>query len=118
MSAARTITMVRPGVHTATWASLLTAETGDAADLPLEAATRSIQVSGVPGAGGAIAIQGSNDGVIWQTLTNGFDAALTTAGALATLPAIEDIMQNVRFIRPVVTGGDGTTNLKVVLVAA
>ena len=102
-----------PGVYVAEWGNLATIETGVAASIPMECASRSVQVSGVFGAAGSVAIQGSNDGVVWAPLSNSFVAtalAITAAG-------IHDILQSTRFIRPVVTGGDGTTALKVTIAA-
>lgn len=70
----------------------------------------SVQVTGTWGAGGALVIEGSNDGVTYFTLTDLANAALSlSANALKTLsdaPA---------YIRPRVTAGDGTTNLTVVI---
>jgi hypothetical protein len=101
------------GVYVATWAALANGESGDAADMPLESATRSVQVTGTFGAGGSVALEGSNDGINWAPVSNGFvvtPLAVTAAG-------ISDIAQNTRFVRPRVTAGDGTTALKVVLTA-
>jgi hypothetical protein len=101
------------GVWVAEWAALATVESGAPASIPVEASTRSVQVSGTFGAAGSVAIEGSNDGVTWAPLTNSFAAtalAITAAG-------IHDILQNTRFIRPRTTAGDGTTNLKITIVA-
>jgi hypothetical protein len=108
-----TVTQPTRSAWVATWASLANGETGVAADIPLDAATRSIQVSGTFGAAGAVAIEGSNDGINWAPLSNSFVAtplSVTAAG-------ISDILQNTRFVRPRSTAGDGTTALKIVLAA-
>jgi hypothetical protein len=106
-------TQPQQGVWVAEWAALANAESGNAASIPVEATTRSVQVSGTFGAGGAVAIEGSNDGVTWAPLSNTFVATALSI----TAAAISDIAQNTRFIRPRVTAGDGTTNLKITLVA-
>lgn len=67
------------------------------------------QVSGTWGAGGALVIEGSNDGTNYFTLTDQANAALTlSANALKT------VRDTPLYIRPRVTGGDGTTSLTVV----
>jgi hypothetical protein len=69
---------------------------------------RSVQVAGTFGAGGTVVIQGSNDGANWATLTDqlGNPLSFTTAD-------IATIMEVARYIRPVVTAGDGTTSISV-----
>ena len=68
---------------------------------------RSAQVFGIFG-GASIAVQGSNDGANWATLTDpqGNDLLLTSA-------KIEMITEATAYIRPLVVGGDGTTDLTV-----
>lgn len=67
------------------------------------------QVTGTWGAGGALVIEGSNDGNTWFTLTDQANAALSlSANALKT------VRDTPMFIRPRVTGGDGTTSLTVI----
>lgn len=105
----------------ATWASLLTTESGLPASLPVESSARSVHISGAVGTGGSIALQGSNDGINWGVLSSGMSTqGDLTALAPAASPAaiIRGIYENVRFIRPVVLSGDGGTNLKVVVVAS
>jgi hypothetical protein len=58
-------------------------------------------------------MEGSNDNVNWAPVSNSF---VSTAFAI-TAAAINDILQNTRYLRPRVTAGDGTTALKVVIVA-
>jgi len=113
VSTARIITNPAQGLFIATWASLLNGEAGIGADLPVEAATRTIQVFGTFGAGGNVIIEGSQDNVNWATLNN----ALGTALATITTAAIHSIDQNCRFIRARVSAGDGTTALTVILTA-
>lgn len=113
MATGRVITQTPiPGSYVATWTGLLTAETGVFADMPVDAATRSVQVSGTFGAAGNVIIEGSNDGTNFFTLNN----ALGTALGTITTAALNSIDQNCLFIRPRVTGGDGTTLLNVIIV--
>lgn len=72
---------------------------------------RSIQVVGTFGAAGHLVCQGSNDGTNWATLTDpqGNSIDFTAAG-------IEQVMEITRYIRPLVTGGDGNTSITVTMV--
>jgi hypothetical protein len=99
------------GVWRTEWSSLLTGETGDKADLS-KWPTKSIQISGTAGAGGSVNIQGSNDGTNWSSLQSATGDSLATAA-----PGMYSIDQNTQHIRPLVVAGDGTTNLKVVIIA-
>jgi hypothetical protein len=99
------------GVWQCEWESLLTGETGDMASLS-KWPVKSIQISGTAGAGGSINVQGSNDGTNWASLQDALGNGLATAA-----PGIYSIEQNTKFIRPAVVSGDGTTDLKVVIVA-
>lgn len=73
---------------------------------------RSIQVFGTFGAGGSVALEGSNDGVNWFALRDPSSTtiALTAAG-------IKQVLEMTRFVRPHVTAGDGTTSLTAILFA-
>jgi hypothetical protein len=70
---------------------------------------KSVQVFGTFG-GASLAIQGSNNGTDWATLTDpqGNDLLITSA-------KIEMITEATAYIRPVVVGGDGTTSLSVAM---
>lgn len=74
-----------------------------------EYADRSVQVHGTFGAGGAVTIEGSNDGQHWAPLADPQGNPL-----VITTPKIEAILECVRFVRPV-AAGDGTTNLTVLV---
>ena len=115
MSTALLTTNPATGVWVATWGALANAESGDAATLPVENATRSVQITGTFGAAGNVIMEGSNDAVTWFPLSDG----LATKGNLATITAngLNALYENTRYVRPRVSAGDGTTNLKVVLVA-
>jgi hypothetical protein len=95
-------------VAVTTWAGLLSGDDGEAVRLAVYS-DRSIQVSGEFG-GASVTIGGSNDGETYHALTDTSGEPLTlTAGAL------KQIVELPVFLKPRVFGGDGTTNLKVVL---
>lgn len=73
-------------------------------------ADRSVQVEGTFGATPGVVIEGSNDGTNYETLNDHLGNALTF-----TAKGIKSIDQICRFVRPRVTGGDGTTSLTVTI---
>lgn len=88
-----------------TWDTL---EQGDSG-LPLEGPNLSDKTFSLTGTygGATVTIEGSNDGSTWITLKDPFgDLYSYTAGSKC-----EIILQNPRYLRPNVTGGDGTTSL-------
>lgn len=107
----RTLTANRLGDRTeiVTWAGLLNTDDGspyERVDFP----DRSVQVSGTFGTGGTVVIQGTNNGTAWHTLTDPQGNALSFTAA-----GLEQVQELTRQIRPLVTGGDGTTNLVVTM---
>lgn len=89
------------------WTPLANGDDGE--PIPFSQYTdKSVQVSGIFGAGGSVRIEGSNDGTNWAVLTDpqGNDLNITSA-------KIEMVTEATRLIRPRVTAGDGTTNLNV-----
>lgn len=76
----------------------------------ISGADRSVQVEGTFGATPGILIEGSNDGANYETLNDHLGNALTF-----TAKGIKSIDQICRFVRPRVTGGDGTTSLTVTM---
>ena len=86
-------------------------DTFDPIQLP-HAADRCIQITGTAG-GGTIAIQGSNDGTNYVTLTDVGGNALTGL----TTGVIKEILENTKWIKPVLTGGGGTTAMAIVMSA-
>jgi hypothetical protein len=96
------------GVSLVQWTPLtFTGGVGDSG-APIELpnySDRSVQVTGTFG-GGTIVIEGSIDGTNYVTLTDPSSTALSKTSAF-----IEGILELVRFIRPRVTAGDGTTSL-------
>lgn len=91
------------------WADLTVGDTGAPAEW-VAYSDRCFQVTGTFGAGGACTIEGSNDGVNWSPLSDPQGNALTF-----TVQKIEQALELPRYVRPNVTGGDGTTNLTVTL---
>jgi hypothetical protein len=71
---------------------------------------RSVQVVGTFGTGGTCVIEGSNNGVNWTVLKDHLANTLSFTAA-----GIQSIDQITRFIRPRVSGGDGTTSLTVIM---
>jgi len=73
-------------------------------------ADRSVQVEGTFGAGGNVVIEGSNDGVNYETLNDHLGNALNI-----TAKGIKSVDQICRYVRPRVTAGDGTTSLTITM---
>lgn len=75
-------------------------------------ADRTVQIGiaqgGAFGTGGSITLQGSNDGSQWDALTDPQGNAITKTAA-----GLEVIAENPRYVRPIVTAGDGSTLLAV-----
>ncbi len=94
------------------WAALTTTNTDGSPISIVPFADRCVQVTGTFGAGGSISVQGSNDGTNYAILKNaqGTAATFTAAG-------IQQIVELPRYMRPLVTAGDGTTSLTATLVA-
>jgi hypothetical protein len=95
------------------WASLDQDDSGAPAQIP-EFANKTVQVLGTFGVGGSVTLQGSNDGgTTWFTLTDpqGNPLTFTAAGG-------EYVAETPEKIRPLVTAGDGTTDLTVIVVAS
>ena len=96
----------------ATWTPLALNDDGSWVEF-VQQADRSIQVSGTFG-GATVTIQGSNEPspTSGPTLTDlgGTSLSFTSAG-------LRSIAEGARQVRPVVTGGDGTTAITVRMVA-
>jgi hypothetical protein len=92
-----------------TWTGLLNTDDGAPADW-VDYSDRCFQVTGTFGAGGSVTIQGSNDGTNWASLADPQGNAL-----VFTSQRIEQALELPRYVRPLVTAGDGTTNLTVTL---
>lgn len=76
------------------------------------AGDRTVQVTGTFGAGGTVSVEGtldSSDGTYAQ-LTDPFGNAISFTDA-----GIDTVTEMVKYIKPVIAGGDGTTNLTVIM---
>ena len=95
-----------------TWEGLLQGDDGSPVEIS-QFPDKSVHSDGSYTSTGAIAMQGSNTGTAWFALTKpgGAEISLTadTVGAM--------IVENPRFIRPLVTDGDGSTDIDVLLEA-
>jgi hypothetical protein len=92
-----------------TWTGLDSDDSGIPISI-IDYTDQTMTVFGTFGAGGSVTIQGSNNGSNWFTLTDPQGNALTKTAA-----AIELVVECPRYIRPLVTAGDGTTSLTVEL---
>jgi hypothetical protein len=97
--------------HFVSWTPLLNGDSGAPYGMS-GFADRSAQIVGTFGTGGTVLIEGSNDGTNYVTLNDpqGVALSLTAAG-------LKEIAQIVKFIRPRVSAGDGTTSITVTLLA-
>lgn len=99
--------------HVVQWSGLTNATSDDGTPVELFGSPdRSVQVTGTFGAGGSVRLQGSNDGSTYVALTDPQGNALNL-----TASSIEAITEITRYIRPLVTAGDGTTSLVVTVFA-
>jgi hypothetical protein len=73
---------------------------------------RTAQVTGTFGAGGNLRVQGSNDLAIYAALSDPQGSALNIGSA-----AIKQILEVALLMRPLVTAGDGTTDIDVSIIA-
>ena len=99
------------------WTGLQNGDTGVPLAVPLYA-DKSVQVDTgagiVWGASGAMVLEGSIDGVTYFTLNDPQGNALTFATGTTR---IEAVLENVVFLRPRVTAGDGATLLAMKIIA-
>ena len=116
------------GIATLVW-SLLQGAVGAPAP-PMQFMQAQFVVSGTLGSGGVLQIQGSADGANWSTLGGmtsltaaGYSSFSSVAGDAVVTPlpngkllvSITDgsLAEPLRYLRPVIVGGDGTTNVAV-----
>ena len=95
-----------------TWTPLTTTNTDGRPVFSTQFADRCVQVTGTFGAGGSVTVQGSNDGTNWSTLNTAQGAAVAIT-ALAS--GLKQIVEVPRYMRPLVTAGDGTTSVSVTM---
>lgn len=111
-----TATSERTGVQLlgriTTWTPLLQGDDGSWVEF-VQQPDRSIEVSGTFG-GATVTLQGSNapTPAAGYTLTDPLGAALSFTSA-----GLRNVAEGARQVRPLVTGGDGTTSLTVRMVA-
>lgn len=98
--------------HVVVWAPLTTTnDVGEAIQMPGHS-LKSIQFEGTFGVGGTIVWEGSNDGTNYRALTDPQGNAISKTAA-----GIEQCEEVTRYVRPHVTGGDGTTSLTATMVS-
>lgn len=98
------------GVLLPTWGPLAAGDTTNAYEGSYFS-DRSVQVVGTFGGAHAI-IQGSHDGTNWSTINDPQGVPLDFSSA-----GLKQLQEITRYIRPLLTGGDGTTALTVYLLA-
>ena len=95
------------------WEALTTTNRPGSGVQMAQAPDKTVQVLGTFGASASIAIEGSNDGgTTWfpcHDITNAVIALTAASGAL--------IVENPKMIRPVLSNGDGSTDVDVYIVA-
>lgn len=92
--------------HVVSWTAMAASDTGAPLEMPVSN-DRSVQVTGTFG-GASLLFEGSNDGVNYATLTDPQGNLLSFNS-----PKIEQVMELTLFVRPHVSGGDGTTSITV-----
>lgn len=103
----------RDDVEVFIWSGLAAGDDGQPLPFP-GAADRSVQVEGTFG-GATVTIEGALDpAASFRTLTDAGHVSLSFTSVPTTL---KDVLQACTNIRPKVTGGDGTTNITVYLLA-
>ena len=95
--------------RTITWETLTTTDpTGTPAQW-CEYDKRCVSITGTFG-GATVTLQGSNDGTNYFTLTDQQTVAISKTAA-----ALEQVNELPLLVKPVVTGGDGTTDIDVII---
>ena len=107
------------GVHRTVWGSMATGTSGAPQSAP-HLPDKTIYIGGTFSTGGTVSIQGSNDSVTMAPSSSSWSILTDAQGDLITktAEAIETIMENPVKIRPLVTSGDGSTAIDVVMVCA
>jgi hypothetical protein len=91
-----------------TWSGMLSGDSGRSVDYS-DFADRSVQFVGTFG-GASVSLQGSNDGENWHTLSDPFGAPITKTSA-----SLSAVTEMTRYVRPLVSGGDGSTSISAIL---
>lgn len=95
------------GVRVRQWTSLANSDDGEPIILT-RFSDKTVQFGGTFGVGGTVILEGSVDGVQWDSLKDVFGNALSATGA-----KLYTVTENPVYLRPRVTGGDGTTSITV-----
>lgn len=119
MTVALTVQNDNRSFFMATWSELGADEEGAPIQYP-NMPVKTVQISGEL-SGGSIVLQGSMDGETWVTLRH--TGATVDQGEGIELAPINAagmfvIHENPRYVRPVITDGDGSTDVSVIVVAA
>lgn len=96
-------------VNVTTWTALANGDTGAKVQFASHP-DKTVHILGTFGSGGTVSLQGSNDGTNWVILTDPLGNAITL-----TAEGLKVVMENPLYIRPIVSAGDGTTDLTVIL---
>lgn len=111
-------------IHEIAWTGLDQDDSGAAADQP-RFSDKTVHIFGTFG-GATVTLYGSNDpkalvdrsaGTLFGSKTASWITLVDSAGSniAPTAAALKTIMQNPLYILPVVTGGDGTTSISVII---
>lgn len=103
-------TQIAANVVLITWTGLLNGDDGEPVEL-VDFADCSIEFGGVFGVGGTIVLEGGNSQAYF-TLSDAQTNPISKTGA-----ALEQVAEVCRYMRPRVTGGDGTTAMIAALYA-
>lgn len=94
-----------------TWATLNNGDVGEAYLYKDVAFEKTVQVDGTFGTGGTLVFEGSNDGTNWVTMKDNSGTALSVTNTF-----VRNVFDAPIYYRPRVSAGDGTTNLRCILV--
>jgi hypothetical protein len=100
------------GVTRVVWAGLTQASADVGAGACVPGADMTFQVTGTPGTGGGVPIEGSNDGTNWGPLHDAAGDAIVLGDDEVATPIEAPLC-----VRPGTTQGDGSTNLTLTLIA-
>lgn len=93
------------------WSSLTQTTADVGAGVLAEKADLTFQVTGTPGTGGGVPIEGSNDGTNWDALHDGAGNEIVLGDDEVGTPVEAPL-----YVRPGTTQGDGTTDLTLTLI--
>ena len=105
-------TKITRGSHKWTWDAMGNADTGDALDPnggSISFPDKTVQVVGNFN-NATVVIEGSNDGLVYETLTDPSNTALSF-----TSNTLKVILESHLYIRPVTSAGIGSANLYVII---